>query len=153
MGNTVESLYREHSRAETTHVLTSVILDACLLPSLTPPRVSSDIALLVALLHHRIGSEVSFTVLQSVVVRYRQLFEELASAKDSGKQIENALTLLCWFYSFKVIDVCCLCLHQLMISVTLTFLLWHKLKHFSLLHILYSLKNFSALHSPVLVIR
>jgi hypothetical protein len=105
VGNTVESLYRENSRAETTHALTSVILDACLLPSLTPSRVCSDIALLVALLHHRIGSEVSFTILQSVTVRYRQFFDELASAKDSGKQIENALTLICWFYTFKVYNI------------------------------------------------
>jgi len=97
----VESLYTTNARAELTSALTQVILDATLLPTLAPSRVVTDISLLLAVLHCRVGCEVSAAFLHRLADRYRRLFadEQLSAA---GKQIDNALLLFAQLYNFKV---------------------------------------------------
>jgi hypothetical protein len=72
-------------------------------------------------------------------MRYRQLFEELASTKDSGKQIENALVLLCWFYTFKVVSSCCLYIYNLYLR--------RAAVRLASIYTLAQNKSFSAMHS------
>jgi len=97
----IESMYGESARAELTSALTRVILDATLLPSRAPSRVVTDVALLLAVIHCRIGSEVTAAFLHELIHRYHALFTG-AGTPDAGKQIDNALLLLAQLYNFKV---------------------------------------------------
>jgi len=98
----IESLYGVNARAELTLALTRVVLDATLLPTCAPPRVITDIALLLAVLHCRVGCEVTAAFLQLLVDRYRHLFAN-AGISETGKQLDNALLLLAQLYNFKVV--------------------------------------------------
>lgn len=98
----IESLYGVSARAELTSALTQVVLDATLLPTRAPPRVLTDVALLTAVLHCRIGSEVMAAFLQELVDRYHQLFAD-ARLPEAGKQLDNALLLLAQLYNFKAV--------------------------------------------------
>jgi len=98
----VESLYGVNARAELTSALTQVILDATLLPTRAPSRVVTDVALLLSVLHCRVGCEVTAAFLQQLVDRYHQLFAD-AGLSESGKQLDNALLLLAQLYNFKAV--------------------------------------------------
>ena len=97
----IESLYGQSARADMTSALTAVVLEATLLPTRAPSRVVTDIALLLAVLHCRVGCEVTASFLHRLVKRYDQLFAEVAVA-ESEKELDNALSLLAQLYNFKV---------------------------------------------------
>ena len=97
----IESMYVANARAELTSALTRVILDATLLPTRSPPRVVTDIALLLAVLHVRIGCEVTAEFLHQLVDSYHHLFADAGRA-EAGKELDNALLLLAQLYNFKV---------------------------------------------------
>ena len=94
-------MYGVSARAELTSALTHVILDATLMPSRAPPRVITDVALLLAVLHCRVGYEVTAAFLHQLIDRYHKLFDD-AGLAGAGKQLDNALLLLARLYSFKV---------------------------------------------------
>jgi len=98
----LESLFGVSARAELTSALTQVILDATLLSTRAPPRVIVDVALLLAILHCRLGTEVTAAFLQQLVDRYHQLFAD-AGLPEAGKQLDNALLLLAQLYNFKAV--------------------------------------------------
>lgn len=93
-----------NARAELTSALTRVVLDATLLPTLAPSRVITDVALLLAVLHCRVGYEVTAAFLHQLVDRCQQLFTD-AGLLEAGKQLDNALLLLAQLYNFKVCHV------------------------------------------------
>ena len=102
-------MYGVNARAELTSALTRVILDATLLPTRAPPRVITDVALLLAVLHGRVGCEVTASFLHQLVDTYQRLsadsdtYRQLSADSDAGgKQSDNALLLLAQLYNFKV---------------------------------------------------
>lgn len=101
IAKTIESMYGVNARAELTSALTRVILDATLLPTRAPPRVITDVALLLAVLHCRVGYEVTAAFLQQLIDKYQQLTTD-AGLSETGKQPDNALLLLAQLYNFKV---------------------------------------------------
>jgi len=101
IAKTIELLYGGNARAEMTSALTCVILDATLLPTRAPSRVVTDVALLLAVLHCRVGCEVTAAFLHELIDRYQRLFDG-DGVTEAGKQMGNALLLLARLYSFKV---------------------------------------------------
>jgi len=98
IAKTMESMYSVNARAELTSALTCVILDATLLPTRAPPRVITDIAMLLAVLHSRVGCEVTASFLHQLVDMYQRVSADMVT----GKQADNALLLLAQLYNFKV---------------------------------------------------
>jgi len=103
IAKTIESLYGVNARAELSAALTRVILDVTLMTTHAPSRVVTDIAMLLAVLHSRIGCEVTAAFLHELISQYQQLFDD-APVAEAGKQLDNALLLLSQLYNFKV---CC----------------------------------------------
>jgi len=107
-------MYRVNVRAELTSALTRVILDATLLPTRAPPRVVTDIALLLAVLHSRVGYEVTAAFVHELVDTYRRLSAD-TGRPEAGKERDNALLLLAQLYNFKVRqaarDICNMCVY------------------------------------------
>ena len=62
IGNQIEDMYRSHSRAYLSESLTSIILQSCISPSLLPDRLVMEQAMLLAILHGNVGSEVGMWV-------------------------------------------------------------------------------------------
>lgn len=58
ISNQIESLYREKSRADMNECLRDLVEDMAITDILTPERLSLELAMLVALLHNNIGTEV-----------------------------------------------------------------------------------------------
>jgi len=71
------------------------------MPTHASPHVVTDVALLVAVLHCRVGCEVTAAFLHQLMDRYQQLFAD-TELTGAGKQLDNALLLLARLYSFKV---------------------------------------------------
>jgi len=94
-------MYGVNARAELTSALTRVVLDATILPTRAPPRVITDVALLLAVLHCRIGHEVTAKFLHQLIDTYQRLSAN-AGISEVGKQTDNALLLLAQLYNFKV---------------------------------------------------
>jgi len=56
--NLIEGKYREYSRADINETLYRLISDAVLSEIITPERLNMEMAMLVALLHNNIGTEI-----------------------------------------------------------------------------------------------
>ncbi len=54
----IEDLYMSNSRADVNELLTGLLLDSCVSPVLTPDRLCQELAMLVAILHGNVGTEV-----------------------------------------------------------------------------------------------
>ncbi|KAI0224684.1 hypothetical protein LSAT2_024318, partial [Lamellibrachia satsuma] len=57
----IEALFRSYSRAELSETLTQIVFDACVSCSRIPERLITEHALLIAILHRNVGSEVGET--------------------------------------------------------------------------------------------
>ena len=58
ISNPLESLYREQSRADMNDCLRELVIDMTMSHVITPERLSMELAMLVALLHNNIGTEI-----------------------------------------------------------------------------------------------
>lgn len=61
ISNHIESLYREQSRADMNDSLRELVTDMALSDIITPERLSMELAMLVALQHNNIGTEIGKT--------------------------------------------------------------------------------------------
>ena len=58
IGSKIEELYRSYSRANMTESLTDATMSACVRSTLVPDRLVMEQAMLLAMLHNNVGSEV-----------------------------------------------------------------------------------------------
>ncbi|XP_077865909.1 nucleolar MIF4G domain-containing protein 1-like, partial [Saccoglossus kowalevskii] len=54
----IEDLYLKYSRNDMNQTLSSLILDSCVTPVITPERLAMEHMMLIAMLHIRVGSEI-----------------------------------------------------------------------------------------------
>ena len=62
-------------------------------------------AVLVAILHANVGTEVGASILQTLVTQFHQkysLFSQGDEEEEESKSLENYLQLICQLYAFKV---------------------------------------------------
>ena len=97
----IEEFFRSHSRAEVSEVLADIILAVCVGPTIVPDRLIMEHAMLLAILHGNVGSEIGALFLQTVA----QQFHTLSQLPNYGtrKEMDNLLVLLCHMYNFKII--------------------------------------------------
>lgn len=81
-------------------MLTKLIFEALVLPTMTPDRLIIEHMMLVAVLHANVGSEVGSQFLLTLV---KQIHESLAqSLKVENKELDNSILMLSHLYNFKV---------------------------------------------------
>lgn len=54
----IEEMFREHSRAELSEALTAIMISSCVAVSIIPDRLIMEHAMMMAVLHHNVGSEI-----------------------------------------------------------------------------------------------
>lgn len=72
--NQIEALYREQSRADMNDCLRELVIEMSMSDILTPERLSMELAMLVALLHNNIGTEIGTTIIILEAAVYILLF-------------------------------------------------------------------------------
>ncbi|XP_053323689.1 nucleolar MIF4G domain-containing protein 1 [Spea bombifrons] len=95
----MEELYMANSRKDMNETLTDVLLNACITPARMPDRLMMEHVLLVSVLHHTVGIEVGAHVLESVVKRFDELYQE----NTEGKECDNLISFVGHLYNFHVI--------------------------------------------------
>ncbi|PSN29484.1 hypothetical protein C0J52_23722 [Blattella germanica] len=98
----VEELYMSHSRNDMNESLTNLLLESLVAPVITPERLIMEHAMLVAILHANVGTEVGAHILQTLVKKFdeqRQLEQEI-----ENKELDNIVLILSHLYNFKVFN-------------------------------------------------
>lgn len=97
----IETVYMQNSRNDANHTLTELMLDSLVAPTLSPERLVMEHAMLVAILHANVGSEVGAHVLQKFIERFAEMSDGTADDVEN-KQLDNVVLVLCHLYTFKV---------------------------------------------------
>ncbi|KFM59175.1 Nucleolar MIF4G domain-containing protein 1, partial [Stegodyphus mimosarum] len=99
--NQIEDMYMKNSRNDMNETLFSLISELVLSPVLVQPRFIIEKAMLVALLHANIGSEVGAFFLQHLVQKLRKLFQ-CSGNYGEEQECNNVLLFLSHLYVFKI---------------------------------------------------
>lgn len=99
--NQIEAIYMKHSRNDMNETLFSLMSELLFTPSLTPPRLIMEQAMLIALLHANVGSEIGAFFLQNIVSKLGTLFKD-SNNYGEEKECNNLLIFLSHLYNFKV---------------------------------------------------
>ncbi|GFU07060.1 nucleolar MIF4G domain-containing protein 1 [Nephila pilipes] len=99
--NQIEAMYMKYSRNDMNETLFSLMSELLFTASLTPPRLIMEQAMLVALLHANVGSEIGAYFLQHIVKKLGMLFVD-SNNYGEEKECNNLLMFLSHLYNFKV---------------------------------------------------
>uniref|UniRef100_A0A146LKF4 Nucleolar MIF4G domain-containing protein 1 n=1 Tax=Lygus hesperus TaxID=30085 RepID=A0A146LKF4_LYGHE len=102
ISNQIDDLYMRHSRHDMNNTLLKQFLDSLISPVHTPERLVMEHAMLIAVLHANVGSEVGAFFLQHLGKKFQELH---SSPKEiENKELDNLILLLCHMYTFKIFD-------------------------------------------------
>ena len=101
----VEGSYRQHARNDVNQTITDLTISALVLPTLTPNRLVMEHAMLLAILHANVGTEVGAHFLQNVVKLFSNTYAKAVTAKEDGesKEVHNLLLIISYVFSFKMV--------------------------------------------------
>ncbi|GBM40635.1 Nucleolar MIF4G domain-containing protein 1 [Araneus ventricosus] len=97
----IEAMYMKKSRNDMNETLFSLMSELLFTPSLSPPRLIMEQAILVALLHANVGPEIGAYFLQHIVEKLGELFKKSENYGEE-KECNNVLIFLSHLYNFKV---------------------------------------------------
>uniref|UniRef100_A0A182WFQ8 MIF4G domain-containing protein n=1 Tax=Anopheles minimus TaxID=112268 RepID=A0A182WFQ8_9DIPT len=109
---TLDNLYMQNSRYDMNSTLTTLILEATVVPTLTPERMVLEHMLLVATLHANVGSEVGSHFLETIVERFLELLKQIDTIPNEAKQLDNCVQIMCHLYTFDLVK--CKMVHELL---------------------------------------
>uniref|UniRef100_A0A182STP3 MIF4G domain-containing protein n=1 Tax=Anopheles maculatus TaxID=74869 RepID=A0A182STP3_9DIPT len=109
---TLDNLYMQNARYDMNSTLTTLILEATVVPTLTPERMVLEHVLLVAILHANVGSEVGSHFLETIVDRFLTLLGQIETTANEAKQLDNCVQIMCHLYTFDLVK--CKMVHELM---------------------------------------
>lgn len=100
----MQNLFQLYSRADVSETLANEMLKDSVQNEPLKRNRAMDSVLLLAVLHSKIGNEVSGVFLELLVLRFNEIFETLKDEDGAitEHQMENAALLLCQLYDFKV---------------------------------------------------
>ncbi|XP_069672026.1 nucleolar MIF4G domain-containing protein 1 [Periplaneta americana] len=98
----VEELYMSHSRHAVNEALTNLLTESLVAPVMTPERLIMEHALLVAVLHANVGTEVGAHVMQVFIKKFDEKCQSDQPVED--KSLDNILLVLSHLYNFKVFN-------------------------------------------------
>lgn len=96
----IEGMYMKNSRNDMNETLLSILCDVLVSPVSVPPRFALEQAMLIALLHGNVGSEIGAFFLQNLALKFDGLLKTGRNC-EQGKECSNILTFLCHLYNFK----------------------------------------------------
>ena len=101
----VEGSYRQHARNDVNQTITDLTISALVLPTLTPNRLVMEHAMLLAILHANVGTEVGAHFLQNVVKLFSNTYAKAVTSKEDGesKEVHNLLLIISYVFSFKMV--------------------------------------------------
>ncbi|KAF6212858.1 hypothetical protein GE061_010568 [Apolygus lucorum] len=102
ISNQIDDLYMRHSRHDMNNTLLKQFLDSLVSPVHTPERLIMEHAMLIAVLHANVGSEVGAFFLQHLGKKFDELHS--LSPEVENKELDNLILLLCHMYTFKIFD-------------------------------------------------
>ncbi|CAL1287967.1 unnamed protein product [Larinioides sclopetarius] len=94
-------MYMKNSRNDMNETLFSLMSELLFTPSLTPPRLIMEQAMLIALLHANMGPEIGAYFLQHIVENLGELLKKSENYGEE-KEFNNVLIFLSHLYNFKV---------------------------------------------------
>ncbi|CAL1287966.1 unnamed protein product [Larinioides sclopetarius] len=97
----IEAMYMKNSRNDMNETLFSLMSELLFTPSLTPPRLIMEQAMLIALLHANMGPEIGAYFLQHIVENLGELLKKSENYGEE-KEFNNVLIFLSHLYNFKV---------------------------------------------------
>ena len=87
-------------------VLCCLMMDSLIGPTITPERLIMEHAVLVAVLHANVGTEVGASIIQTMVTQFNDkygTYEPVPDGQVSPKELDNHVQLIGQLYAFKVI--------------------------------------------------
>lgn len=104
IANQIEDLYTKHSRYSMNEALFTLYIDSLVAPVLSPERLIIDHAMLIAVLHANVGSEIGAYMLQNLVHKFNAML--YLSQTVENKALDNLLLLISYLYNLKVFEAC-----------------------------------------------
>ncbi|XP_050690073.1 titin homolog [Eriocheir sinensis] len=103
----IEGMYAKHARNDVNDMLTALLMEAVVGPTLTPERLTQELALLVALLSANVGNEIGAHILNEFVLRWHDGVDNLDRDSEEGagcKELDNLTLFVCHLYAFRVVE-------------------------------------------------
>ncbi|BES91919.1 MA3 [Nesidiocoris tenuis] len=102
ISNTIDELYMKHSRHDMNSTLFNLFVDSLVSVVHTPERLVMEHAMLIAILHANVGSEVGAFFLQHLGEKFDKMHS--AAQEIENKELDNLVLFLCHMYTFKMFD-------------------------------------------------
>ncbi|MEE6524165.1 hypothetical protein FKM82_023460 [Ascaphus truei] len=96
----LEELYMTNSRKDMNETMTSVLLNACITPARMQDRLMMEHVLLISILHNTVGIEVGAHVLETVVKKFDDLYQNYTDSKEC----DNLIVFIGHLYNFHVME-------------------------------------------------
>jgi len=100
----VEGFYLSNSRNDVSQTLTNIFTTSLVAPSLTPSRLVLEHAMLIAILHANVGTEVGGHLLQALVKLFASTYSTTDLDNEDSKELDNILVILSYFHAFKIVS-------------------------------------------------
>lgn len=98
----IENLYSANARNDMNTVLSEVIQNSLISNVISRERAVLEQALLIAVLHANIGSEIGAFFLQILIERYDKLFKTIDDLEVENKELDNVIFVICHLYTYKL---------------------------------------------------
>ncbi|KAH9503295.1 Nucleolar MIF4G domain-containing protein 1 [Bulinus truncatus] len=96
----IEALYLDNSRADVNETMFNIITESVVTPVAYPERLTTELAMLIAILNSNVGSEVGAFFIQKLAKKFDDLLHEPDYGR--GKIMENVLLLMANLFNFKL---------------------------------------------------
>lgn len=98
----IDQMYMKNSRNDMNNTLTQLIMESLISNVIAPERLVLEHALLIAVLHANVGSEVGSHFLQAIIDKFDEMFVNIDQYDIENKELDNVLYIICHMYTFKV---------------------------------------------------
>ncbi|XP_014253570.1 nucleolar MIF4G domain-containing protein 1 homolog [Cimex lectularius] len=102
IANQIDELYMKNSRSDMNGMILNLYLESLVTRVHTPERLVMEHAMLLAILHANVGSEVGAYMLQYLGKQFCEMHK--TDHDIENKEIDNLLLLICHMYTFKIFD-------------------------------------------------
>ncbi|XP_012270111.1 nucleolar MIF4G domain-containing protein 1 [Orussus abietinus] len=96
----VDELYMANSRNDMNEVLYNLMVEALVLPVLTPDRLVTEHMMLICILHANVGIEVGAHFLLKLIKKLDKMLQDQHEVEN--KEVDNVLLMVSHLYNFKV---------------------------------------------------
>ncbi|KAK9505232.1 hypothetical protein O3M35_009328 [Rhynocoris fuscipes] len=100
ISNQIDELYMKNSRNDMNETMLNLFQDSLIAHVHTPERLIMEHAMLIAILHANVGTEIGAFFLQNLVKHFDELHSHEQEIED--KKLDNLILLISHFYTFRI---------------------------------------------------